>query len=127
MVIASAESVCGRLGEVSSPTWPQGEGGAKPDTAAANEVTGLPQGVSLLWARPRPQKGGKRGPAVVIQRDGCGRVAADEVAGGREGGALTAVANEATRRPRKSFGLVDVAAQEGCEVVFADVAVPGRH
>ena len=80
---------------MSSPMRPRGGRGAEAKTTAANEVTGLPQGASLLWTRPRPQKGGERGPAVVIRRDGCGRVAADEVPG--------------TRRPRRSSGSVDAA------------------
>ena len=62
---------------------PQGERGVESETAAANEVTGLLQGVSLLWTRPFSQKRGERGPAFVICRDGRGRVAADEVGGGR--------------------------------------------
>ena len=37
------------------------EGGEEvAETAAANEVTGSPRGVSLPWTRPRPKKGGEQ-------------------------------------------------------------------
>ena len=102
----------------------RGEGGAESETAAANEVIGLSQSVSLLWKRPCPQKEGQRDLPVVICRDGCGRVAADKVAG--DGRAWAAAANEVTRWPQKLFGLVDVAAQKGSEDTVADIAAPGR-
>ena len=54
---AAVENLCGQVWGMSSPTRPLGEGGVEPETAVANEDTGLPQGVSLLWRRPRPQKG----------------------------------------------------------------------
>ena len=88
VVIASAEKpLRTAVGGVVADK-PRREGGAGLETAAANEVTGLPQGVSLLWTRPRPQKGGEQGPAVVIRRKGCGRGAAEEVAGKRGGVSL---------------------------------------
>ena len=80
VIIASAGNLCGRPRGRSSPSRPRRERRVEPEIAAANEVTGLPLGVSFLWTRPRPQKGGERGPVVVIHRDGCRRVAADEVA-----------------------------------------------
>ena len=58
VVIASAENPCGWLWGVSSLTRLRAERGAEAETIAANEVPGLP----------------------LIRRDGCGRVAADEVA-----------------------------------------------
>ena len=54
------KKLCGRLWGMSPPTRPREKG------------TGLSQGVSLLWTRPRPQKGGEWGPAAVIRRDDSG-------------------------------------------------------
>ena len=51
MAIASEKSVRTAVGDIVADEA-VGRRGAELETAAANEVAGLPQGLSLLWTRP---------------------------------------------------------------------------